>query len=93
MKQQGGITKLLKLKLIFRYNSNKSQKEGKLTLSDGNWVSLILTDESVGGRPTLVVAREKAAVMWMDHVFPELCSRIPGSCVAWAWCLQQTFKF
>ena len=65
--------------IVFRFSSDKSQKEGKVTLADGSWVTLTLTDTGGRERPTLKVAREKAAITWIEQVFPELCARIPGN--------------
>ena len=62
-----------------RLTEGGKHREGKITTDDGTWVSLVFTDKMMGHRANLVVAREKAAIRWMQGPFVELCDRIPGT--------------
>ena len=51
-------------------------QEAKLTMGDGNWVSIVLSDE-FDGRPIMLVSREKAAVDWMETDFQNIYNSMP----------------
>jgi hypothetical protein len=61
--------------LAWRYKEGGAVKEGKVTLGEDSWVTLMLCDD-VRGSPMMVVSREKSAVEWMEGPFIDICNAL-----------------
>jgi hypothetical protein len=63
--------------ISWRYDDVHHVTEGKISYSEDDWVSLVISDDFEGS-PIMIVMRERSAVEWMQKEYEDIVSTIPG---------------